>query len=245
MKLAHRILRSLGVRVTRNLDSNRFQAMAQALRILAKNGFSPGTIVDAGANVGTWTLMAREIFPSALFEMVEPQSGCAPALQSIAATDGRIRFHGVAVTRPGTRQVSMTGGGPSQSATGAWVLEQASPSPGDHICEATTLDDLFAQTAAEPVLLKLDLEGHEMAALEGAEDLLRRTEVVTTELSLFDVYGSRRPIFSDVLLFLRDRGFELYDVASLSARPRDGRLRQADGVFVRRESPLSSDRSWD
>jgi len=56
---------------------------------------------------------------------------------------------------------------------------------------------------------------------------------------------SRRPIFSDVLGFLRDRGFELYDVASLSARPRDGRLRQADGVFVRRESPLSSGRSWD
>ena len=245
MKLANKLLRSLGVRVTRNLDTNRFQAMEAALRILAKNGFAPRTIVDAGANVGDWTLMAREIFPAGLFHMVEPQSGCAPTLQSIAATDGRIRFHGVAVTRPGISQVSMTGGGPSRKATGAWVLENASSSPADQICEATTLDELFARTADEPVLLKLDLEGHEMAALEGGEDLLRRTEVVTTELSLFDVYDSHRPIFSEVLLFLRARGFELYDFASLSARPRDGRLRQADGVFVRRESQLSSDHSWE
>jgi len=139
----------------------------------------------------------------------------------------------------------MAGGGPSKQATGAWVLERGDLTPSDETCEATTLDDLFREGAPEPILLKLDLEGHEMTALQGGEELLRRTEVVLTELSLFDVNDSRRPTFSEMLIFLRSRGFELYDLASLSARPRDGRLRQADAVFVRRESPLSGDRSWD
>ena len=245
MRLVNRILRTLSVRVTRNLQSNRFQAMEESLRILADSGFAPRTVIDAGANMGEWTLMAREIFPAATFHLIEPQSGCAHTLQSIAGKEGRVRFHPVAVTRPGIRQVSITGGGPSRNATGAWVLESADPSPGDQICAATTLDELFRDGAPEPILLKLDLEGHEMAALEGARELLRRTEVVATELSLFDVYNSRRPTFSEVLIFLRERGFELFDLASLSARPRDGRLRQADGVFVRRESPLSGDHSWD
>jgi FkbM family methyltransferase len=232
--------------VTRNLESNRFQAMEEALRLISSNGFMPKTIIDAGANVGEWTLMAREIFPGALFHLVEPQSGCAPALRTIAEESDRIRFHPVAVTRPGIRRVSMAGGGPSRRATGAWVLEANDSSPpSDQTCEATTLDDLFRDGVREPVLLKLDLEGHEMAALLGGEELLRSTEVVVTELSLFDINDSRRPVFSEMLIFLLDRGFELYDLASLSARPRDGRLRQADGVFVRRESPLFGDCSWD
>jgi FkbM family methyltransferase len=117
--------------------------MEQVLRLLADNNFAPRTIVDAGANVGEWTLLARDIFPSATVHMIEPQSGCASALQEIASASSQIRFHQVAVTRPGVPQVSMAGGGPLRRGTGAWVLEYADPSPTDQLCEATTLDDLI------------------------------------------------------------------------------------------------------
>lgn len=246
MNVANRLLQSLGVRITRNLEGNRFQAMEQTLRLVSNNGFAPRTIIDAGANIGEWTLMARRIFPTAVFHMVEPQSGCAPALRSIAESSEGIRFHPVAVTRPGIQRVSMAGGGSSRNSTGAWVVQPGDPSPhSEDSLEATTLDDLFRERVTEPVLLKLDLEGHELAALQGGEELLRRTEMVLTELSLFDVNNSRRPVFAEMLILLRDSGFDLFDIASLSARPRDGRLRQADGLFVRRESQLFVDRSWD
>jgi FkbM family methyltransferase len=242
---ARTVLDKLGVHVSRRSRVNRFQAMEQALRLLAENSFEPKTMIDAGANVGDWTLLAREIFPDAAIHMIEPQSGCASALQSIASSSPQIRFHQVAVTRPGVPQVSMAGGGPMNRGTGAWVLEYAEPSPADQVCEATTLDDLIPPDTPAPILLKLDLEGHEMPALEGAESLLRRVEVVVTEVSLFDINDSHRPLLADILGFLKARGFDLYDIASLSARSRDGRLRQADIVFVRHESPLSIDHAWE
>jgi FkbM family methyltransferase len=242
---ARAALDKLGIHVSRASRVNRFQAMEQALRLLADNGFAPKTIIDAGANVGEWTILAREIFPAAEIHMIEPQTGCASELQSIASTSSLIRFHQVAVTRPGVPQVSMTGGGPLRRGTGAWVLEYADPSPGEQVCEATTLDDLITTDASSPILLKLDLEGHEMAALEGAESLLHRVEVIVTEVSLFDINDSHRPLLADILGFLKARDFDLYDVASLSARARDGRLRQADVVFVRHDSSLSIDHGWE
>jgi len=219
--------------------------MEQSLRLLSSNGFSPKTIIDAGANVGDWTMLARGIFPQAAIHMIEPQSGCAAALQSIASASPQIRFHQVAVTRPGIPQVSMSGGGPLHRGTGAWVLEYAEPSAAEQVCEATTLDDLIPTDAAMPLLLKLDLEGHEMAALEGAETLLNKVEVIVTEVSLFDINDSHRPLLADILGMLKARGFDLYDFASLSARIRDGRLRQADVVFVRHESQLARDHAWE
>jgi hypothetical protein len=41
-----------------------------------------------------------------------------------------------------------------------------------------------------------------------------------------------------------DRGFALYDVLALASRPRDGRLRSGDVMFVRGNSPLLADVSW-
>lgn len=233
----------LGLRVTRHV--NRFQAMSETLNLVARNGFAPATIIDAGANVGDWSRLARGIFRDAMIHMIEPQSGCAQDLRALAASEDAMRFHNVAITRPGVRKVSMAGGGPMSKSTGAWVMEYTDPAPDTQLSDATTLDELFPPGTPQPILLKLDLEGHEMAALEGAENLLSVVEVVVSEVSLFDVNNSGRPLFSDLLAFLKSRNFELYDLASMSARQRDGRLRQADAVFVRTDSALSADRAWE
>lgn len=245
VNIANRIFGSLGFRVTRNARPNRFQAMEHTLRLMADRGFSPAEIIDAGANVGAWTLMARAIFPDATIHMIEPQAGCAPSLELLAKDSPGVRFHRVAVTRPGRRRVAMAGGDDSQSGTGAWVVDEGEESPTDPQCDATTIDELFGDRLRTPILLKLDLEGHELAALEGATSLLPRVDVVLTEVSFFDVNDTGRLLLGDLLIFLRARGFELYDIASLSGRPRDSRLRQADAVFVRRDSSLFGDRTWE
>jgi hypothetical protein len=118
---------------------------------------------------------------------------------------------------------------------------------GDEVeCPATTLDALFAGWVRPDhrALLKLDLQGHELPALRGGTRLLASVEVVLTEVSFLEFEPGARPQFAELATALFDRGFELYDVLTLSSRPRDRRLRQGDVVFVNRTSPVLADRSW-
>jgi hypothetical protein len=140
----------------------------------------------------------------------------------------------------------MVGGGNSGRGTGAYI----SNTPGhDDAFEvaAATLDALLGEAVGpcDRALLKLDLEGSELDAMRGARELLPRIEVLVTEVQFYDVNHDGRPVFADVLRAAAAAGFILYDLASMSARPRDGRLRLGDAVFVARTSALAEDVRWE
>ena len=233
-RIVRRLIESTGYRITR-LAPNRFDAMEQVLRRLSLLGFTPHLVIDAGANVGAWTSMARRIFPDAEFHAIEPQPACRAALDAL----GGVRLHAVALTRPGVAAVHMAGAG----TTGAWVLEGAPTDAASISVPASTLDQVMggAVTTVKRPVLKLDLEGHELAALEGATAVLSAVEVLISEVRFYDIYGGGLPVFSDVVRALIDHGFELYDIAALSGRASDGRLRSGDVVFVRSGSALVGD----
>jgi hypothetical protein len=99
-------------------------------------------------------------------------------------------------------------------------------------------------TQEDRTFLKLDVEGHELSALAGGLRLLEKTEVVLAEVQFYEINRNARPVFFDVVMYLRTRGFCLYDIACLAARQRDLRLRMGDVIFVRRDSRLIADSSW-
>ena len=139
---------------------------------------------------------------------------------------------GSSSTRPGAPKAHAHS---SCSRTRTWVASDGEMAI-EVVCPASTLDELLADrvSAEDRVLLKLDLEGHEVHALIGASYLLKAVEVVLTEVQFYDINNSGRPTFSDVLEFFRQRGFEIYDIACLSQRPM--RLRMGDVVFVRQRA---------
>src|SRR5258706_637892 len=101
------------LRVSRT-PPNRFAAMGEALAQLARRGFAPRVVIDAGANVGDWTRLARPLFPSARFHLIEPQRDCLPSLRALPD----VTLHAFALSAPGVREVRLVGGG-----SGAWVAE--------------------------------------------------------------------------------------------------------------------------
>ena len=242
--LVQRTLERLGYQLTRAASANRFDAMATSLAALVARGYAPRTVIDVGANRGQWTQLARPIFPDAEFVLLEPQPSCAEALAELVTRLGNARFESVAVTEPGVESVRMIGA--DAGSTGAWVAESVDHGDGERHVPATTLDALLAEglAADRRALLKIDVERHEMAVLRGAERLLAKVEVVLLEAQLFAINNNARPLFSDLLAWLRAAGFELYDFATLSGRPRDGRLRMVDALFVHQDSPLLVDRNW-
>jgi len=233
--------------VVHRWPGNRFDAMEDALRLLRRSGYSPRVVIDCGANCGQWFDVASRIFSGAEFHLIEPQDYCWGELEArVGASRGRAHLHRTAVTAPGRTHVGLARGG-SDGSTGAFVVSESEAIPADLQTIATTLDTLLAARvgAGDHALLKLDIEGHELPALEGAADLLTRVEVVVSEVRFFDINRHGRPQFGDVAAFLDARDFALFDFAALASRARDLRLRIGDAVFVRRSSPLAKDVSWD
>jgi len=73
-------------------------------------------------------------------------------------------------------------------------------------------------------LLKLDVQGFELAALQGCTDVLDRFEFVYVEVSFIELYVGQA-LASDVVAFLLGRNFKLLCVANPHLAGRKGRFR--------------------
>ncbi len=236
--LVRAIMARTPYRLVRHKDQNRFQAIEACLRGLKTRGFSPSVVIDGGAHLGSFSMLARNLFPAATFHLIEPQSSCIPVLRELSASHNFVLHACALAEHDGRLPFSAT----SEPGTGARVLSENDS--GTVSVPANTLDTLFAHrfTASDRVCLKMDLQGHELPALRGGPKLLQSTEVILTETAFFN--QDNAPTLADLMAFLKISGFQLYDVASLSGRPRDNRLVEGDVVFVRDDSPLLQDRSW-
>ena len=83
-----------------------------------------------------------------------------------------------------------------------------------------------------PFLLKIDVQGAELAVLLGAENLLRQAEYVILEVSLFNFFDGGH-VLHEVLEFMLARGLVAYDIFATLYRPLDGALSQVDMAFVK------------
>jgi FkbM family methyltransferase len=224
--------------------ANRFQAFDACFDLLKRLGYEPRFVIDGGAHLGDFALTAQAVFPRAHIHMVEPQPACRAALENLAAARG-FSFHPYALASPeeaagGTLHLAVSEG-PS---TGAHIVSTGAKSQTEAIA-AATLDRLFADKIRpeDRALLKLDLQGYELAALRGAEEALRKVEVILVEVSFFA--QAYEPPIAALVHHLDEKGFVLFDIASLAGRTRDGRLRQGDFIFVKRGSALVADGRWE
>ncbi len=91
---------------------------------------------------------------------------------------------------------------------------------------------LPAADVRPPALLKLDVQGYELEALRGCEDLLDRFAYVYAECSFVELYGGQA-LADEVIAWLRERGFTLRGVHNMDYDS-GGRAIQADFLFVRK-----------
>ena len=108
------------------------------------------------------------------------------------------------------------------------LTEEAS----QEVVETATLEQcLDGQAIQDPALLKLDVQGYELIALQGCSALLDRFRYVYVEASFIELYVGQA-LVTEVIRFLLDRGFKLLCVANLS-RGKSPRPIQADFLFSR------------
>jgi len=213
-------------------------------------GFAPQAIVDIGANRGVWSATVSTVFPNADYFLFEPVPAFDGALQSFVERRPNSRVWRAAVgATNGTVEMDMIFTLDGQATTGS-TLQAAAHDPSYRVertpVRVLTLDSILAsgELPKLPNLVKIDVEGYERDVLNGATQLMGRTEAFILECSLYRFWGSNL-LLRETLSLMREHGYELYDLAGFNRRPKDGSLGQVDAVFVAADSSLRRETPWD
>jgi hypothetical protein len=84
----------------------------------------------------------------------------------------------------------------------------------------------------------VDVQGAELKVLAGAGSVVLPAALyVLLEVSFFQFFQNG-PLVSDVIAYMKSRGFVPYDLADLQYRPLDNALSQVDIAFVPENSVL-------
>jgi hypothetical protein len=94
-----------------------------------------------------------------------------------------------------------------------------------------------------PALCKIDVQGAEMLVLKGMTERIKDIDVFILETSIIATV-QHGPEIHEVVRFMKERGFVIFDVAGMKRRPVDGVTAQLDLVFVGEGSFFRSDRRW-
>ena len=106
------------------------------------------------------------------------------------------------------------------------------------------LDTLLEQKKTPyPDFMKLDVQGHEMEVLKGAARSLAHAEVCLLEISLLDL-GDNNPLLAEMVTYMNEKQFQVYDISHFIRRPFDKALFQLDMFFVKKDSALIESKRW-
>jgi FkbM family methyltransferase len=90
--------------------------------------------------------------------------------------------------------------------------------------------------------LKIDTQGYELEVLGGAKRALKTAEAILLEVSLLEINKSA-PLIDEVINFLKNYHFQVYEILEIHRRPLDFAMNQVDIFFVKENSPLRANKS--
>jgi FkbM family methyltransferase len=219
----------------RKIEEDNDQRVEDIKQLLDKQNI---TVVDGGANRGQTICSFRDYFSSSKFYAFEPIPKCREKINQSYANDDEVEVYDYVLgsdnktvefnisTRSGQSSVLDSSGNiKKEDGIHAGKIKKQIK------VEQRRLDELIDKKVD---VLKLDLQGYELEALRGAEDILDDTSIILTEVQFVPIYENA-DLFYDVFGFLENKGFVLYNLYSLVCglgRKECRRLEQGDAIFI-------------
>lgn len=173
--------------------------------------FKDPIIFDVGANRGAYSMLVREICPSALIYAFEPHPTNFAVLESCGKNHNLLSFnYGFGKTNETTALYDyLEKDGSSHASVYEEVIEQLWKSSAvAHPVTIRKLDDVLIEQGISRVdLLKIDTEGSEFNVLLGAEQSIRNGMVNVIHFEFNDMNVISRTFFKDFFDFLPEYDF--------------------------------------
>lgn len=178
-------------------------------------------VVDAGAFQGDWTMQALEINPALQIHCFEPCKQNFGLLAKNVGSRAKINECGLSDADATADFFAFSKVGQASS------LYRRDGSPSALGTQGTaetvllkTLDGYSSEQGIKQIdLLKIDVEGHELAVLKGAARMLEESRIARIQFEYSSANIHSRVFFKDIYEFLRDFGYLVYKLYRSGRRP--------------------------
>ncbi|MBK9332787.1 MAG: FkbM family methyltransferase [Ignavibacteria bacterium] len=219
--------------------------MRKLLKDLYLRGFKPKNIVDIGANNGEWSKLAKKIFKNSDFFLIDPLKEMEIDLSDFCKVNPGSKYFLYGVGSKNEKKFLTLGG---VNLTGSNLMfeenELLKKVNEQREIQIITLDSLLENGELPlPDFVKVDIQGFELEALKGGEKLFQITEVFIIETNFFE-FMKGVPLAHEVIIYMAEKGYVIYDFPGFLRRPFDGALAQMDVCFVKKNGLLRKSNSW-
>jgi FkbM family methyltransferase len=198
------------------------------------------TIVDGGASIGDTSLKLSTLFPDAQVYAFEPYPPFIQILEKKNRENTRIKVEPYALDETeGKRLLTIneledTNSFFSSESSANQAYGDLMRKKGEIEVTSKTLDNWAKYKEINSIdMIKLDLQGNELAALKGASNQLSTNKVkaILCEVSFIQQYKDQ-PLASEVMSMLNSFDFDLFNLYQMHFH--HGQLIQADAMFLHR-----------
>ena len=206
-------------------------------------------IVDAGASIGDTSTRFSNLFPNAKVHSIEPYPIFYRTLHNISKGNLNIIAHNIALanfngkSKLNINQSEGTNSFLDTNCEHSEIFGNLLKTKDQIIVKCRTLDAFTEENKIENIdILKLDLQGYESKAIEGASNLLEKEKVgvILCEIIFEDIYKGQTDPFDLIKCLLDKYSFSFFNLyQEVYYR---GKLLQADAIFIHK-SKLNAIRS--
>jgi FkbM family methyltransferase len=196
----------------------------------------PNIIYDIGANIGSWTLLAKAIFPDAEIHCFEPLESHCKKFATVTHDVSGVHLHTIALgSENGTRVMNVTNLSDASSLLKPVEACQFQPEirlAAQTEVSVTRLDDYVTKhNLPLPDLIKVDVQGYELEVLRGGMKCLVSSVALISEVSFVEYYKGQCS-FAEIVTFCAAHGFSVTTFGNSTAVGKP--LTQADVLFLKR-----------
>lgn len=171
-------------------------------------------IFDIGANIGTWTLLAKSIFPESVIHAFEPLENHVDKFNLNCKKLDSIYLHPFcAGNENNISKINISSFSDSSSLLEATPLEFKSyniKKVSEADVSVKRLSDLIKENMIPiPDLIKLDIQGFELEALRGLNKYLHEVRYIICEVS-FKEYYKNQALFLEIANYLSSFDHHLF-----------------------------------